>query len=68
MNRVRGLDALLIPGITRFRRKLGLLAAVKIGKSTRHHITLLELLRVSKWLKEPTTHNLKPLFSTGRAP
>ena len=42
VDRVGGLDALLILGLAALRRELGLLRAVQLGEGSRHHVAVLD--------------------------
>ncbi|EXI71444.1 MAG: hypothetical protein AW07_03673 [Candidatus Accumulibacter sp. SK-11] len=68
VDRVRCPDAFLVVGFAALGRKLRLLRAVELGEGARHHVPVLELRRVGKWLEQAPANDLEAFFGTGRPP
>ena len=68
VNRVGGLDALLVIAAAALGREFLLLAAIEIGEGAGYHVAVLELRRVRERLEQPAAHDLEALFGARRAP
>ena len=68
MDRIGGLEPLLIVRIAALGRKLRLLGTVEVGKGPRHYIAVLELRRIGQRLEEAPPHDLEAFLGTGRPP
>ena len=68
MNRIGGLDPLLVADIPTLGWELLVLAPIELSECPRNHIPVLELRRVRERLEEPTPHDLETFLGTRRSP
>ena len=68
MDRIGGLDPLLVVDIPALRRKLLVLGPIELRKCPRDHIPVRELRGVRERLEEPPPHDLEAFLRTRRPP
>ncbi len=59
MDRVRGLNPLLVVATLALGRELGALRVIEVGEGARGHIALLEGVGPGERLEQPAPHNLE---------
>ena len=68
VDRVGGLDALLVVAVPALGRELGSLRAIEVGEGARGHVALLEGVRPGERLEQPPPHDLEAFLGRRRPP
>ena len=68
MDRIGGLDPLLVVDIPALRRELLVLGPIELRECPRNYVPVLELLGVRERLEEPPPHDLEAFLRTRRPP
>ena len=68
VDRIRGLDPLLVVGVAALGRELLVLRAVEVGEGARDHVAVLELRWIGQRLEQPPPHDLKAFLGARRPP